>query len=63
MYAYPKWQSGALLQAGKCYEMLAQWEDATEIYGRLLKKYPDTDFSEEATRRLRVAEQRATSTR
>jgi TolA-binding protein len=59
LYAYPKWQAGALLQAGKCLELLGKWQEATDSYVRMLQKYPDTPFGEEATRRLRVAEQRA----
>jgi len=63
LYAYPRWQAGALLQAGKCHELLTEWRQAAELYVRLLQKYPETTFTEEATRRLRVAEQRAASTR
>ena len=59
LYAYPKWQAGALLQSGKCLELLGKWQDASETYLRLLQKYPDTPFTEEANRRLRVSEQRA----
>jgi cellulose synthase operon protein C len=59
LYAYPKWQAGALLQSGKCLELLGKWQDATDTYLRLLQKYPDTPFTEEATQRLRVTEQRA----
>jgi len=59
LYGYPKWQAGALLEAGKCHELMAQWEEAAETYLRLVKRYPESEFTEEATRRLRVAEQRA----
>lgn len=59
LYDYPQWQAGALLEAGKCHELLAQWQEAREVYDRLLKKYPETSFTDEATRRQRVAEQRA----
>ncbi len=59
LYAYPTWQAAALLQAGKCQESLAQWPAAIETYLQLLKKYPDTSYTEEAQRRLRVAQQRA----
>ncbi len=60
LYAYPHWQAGALLQAGKCHESLGQWKSATDLYTRLLKNYPQTDFTEEAGRRLQTAQQHAT---
>jgi TolA-binding protein len=40
LYAYPHWQAGGLLQAGKCYEQLGQWKEAGDVYARLLKLYP-----------------------
>ncbi|HEX3659338.1 MAG TPA: tetratricopeptide repeat protein [Pirellulales bacterium] len=55
LYNYPTWQAGALLQAGKCHELLGEWEQATEIYARLLKNFPSTSFTDEAARRLRTA--------
>jgi TolA-binding protein len=62
LYAYPTWQAGALLQAGKCHELLGEWEQATEIYARLLKNFPSTSFTDEAARRLRTARQHAVVT-
>jgi len=53
LYAYPRWQAGALLQAGKCYEQLNQRKAAVELYVRILKQFPNTEFTEEAARRLR----------
>jgi TolA-binding protein len=58
LYAYPRWQAGALLQAGKCHEMLGQWQQATELYDEVTKAYPNTPFTEEAGRRLNVTRQR-----
>ena len=55
LYAYPIWQSGELLQAGKCYELLGQWKEAADQYDRLLKVYPKTTFADEARRRLQAA--------
>jgi TolA-binding protein len=55
LYAYPTWQAGALLQAGKCHELLGEWKQAGDLYARLLKIYPETPFVEEATQRLREA--------
>ncbi|HEY5312916.1 MAG TPA: tetratricopeptide repeat protein [Pirellulales bacterium] len=60
LYVYPTWQAGALLQAGKCHELLGEWEQATEIYARLLKNFPSTSFTDEAARRLRTARQHVT---
>jgi len=59
LYDYPRWQAGALLQMGKCYEMKGEWKKAVEHYTHLSKQHPDSEFTEEGTRRLRVAEQRA----
>jgi len=58
LYAYPRWQAGALLQAGKCHEMLGQWRQATELYDEVAKAYPNSPFTEEAGRRLNVTRQR-----
>jgi TolA-binding protein len=57
LYAYPRWQAGALLQAGKCHESLGQWKEAAELYARLIRVYPRTEFTVDAQSRLRVAEQ------
>ncbi|MBI3838126.1 MAG: tetratricopeptide repeat protein [Planctomycetia bacterium] len=57
-YPFPRWQAAALLQAGKCHESLGQWRSAADVYGRLLKTYPTSEFDEEATRRMTVAQQR-----
>jgi len=59
LYAYPRWQAGALLQAGKCHESLGEWKQAAELYARLIRVYPNTEFTIDAQSRLRVAEQHA----
>ncbi len=63
LYAFPGVQAAALLQAGKCHELLGEWKQATEVYTRLTKQYPDTNFSKEAAQRLRTAEKRAAEAR
>ena len=63
LYAYPQWQAGALLQAGKCQELLGRWKDAAATYARLVQSYPETEFTDEAKRRLSVAQQRSTGKR
>jgi cellulose synthase operon protein C len=55
LYAYPTWQSAALLQAGKCQELLGDRKEAQKLYDRILKKYPDTPFAEQAKQRLGTA--------
>jgi TolA-binding protein len=62
LYEYPRWQAAGLLQAGKGYESLGQWKEATTLYAQLLEKYRDTPYTDEAARRLRVVQQRAVVT-
>jgi len=53
--AYPTWQAAALLQAGKCRELLGEHQEAARLYARLLKQYPDQQpFADEARRRLQA---------
>ena len=54
LYAYPYWQAMALLEAGKCHENLGEWEEATQIYSRLVEAYRETPFAERAKRRLQT---------
>jgi TolA-binding protein len=51
-FDWPRWQAGALLQAGKCYELQGDRVEAEKYYARLLKEFPDTPFSLEAKERL-----------
>jgi cellulose synthase operon protein C len=60
LFPYPRWQAGALLQAGKCHEMRGEFHEAVRQYGQLLKDYADSPFAEEASQRLRVSQKRAT---
>jgi TolA-binding protein len=59
LYAYPKWQAAALVQAGKAFESDGQWQEAVKMYAQVLKKYGQTAAAGEASTRLRVVEQRA----
>lgn len=61
LYAYPKWQAAALVQAGKAYESDGQWQEAIKLYSQVLRKYGQTEQAAEAATRLRVVEQRASS--
>ncbi|NQT16254.1 MAG: tetratricopeptide repeat protein [Planctomycetes bacterium] len=58
LYDYPTWQAAALLQAAKCHEMLGEWKEAVDLYGKLRSTYPNTTFSEEAEDRSKAAKQR-----
>jgi TolA-binding protein len=58
-YSFPRWQSAALLQAGKCHELLGHWRLAVEAYDRLVKTYPASEFAEEAARRSTAIQHRA----
>jgi len=62
LYAYPRWQALALLQAAKCHELLGEWNEAAELYERLLARYSDTPAAKDATARLKVARQKAPRT-
>ena len=53
--AYPTWQAGALLQGGKCRELLGQQKEALKLYARILEVYPQTSFAVRAKRRLAAA--------
>jgi TolA-binding protein len=61
LYPYPRWQSAALLQAGKCHEQLGHFKEAAELYNHLLKKHPDSEFVEEAKIRLQEIANRPTT--
>jgi TolA-binding protein len=57
LYAYPTWQAGALLQAGKCYQRLGDVKEATKRYREVLSSYPDTSFAKDAAKELARLEQ------
>ena len=50
----PEWQTRAALQAGKCWELEQQWDEAADVYATALKHWPDTDQQLET--RLRWAQ-------
>jgi cellulose synthase operon protein C len=62
LYAYPKWQAAALVQAGKAYESDGEWQEAVKLYTQVLRKYAQTEQATEASTRLRVVEQRTNMT-
>ncbi|MEL7500148.1 MAG: tetratricopeptide repeat protein [Planctomycetota bacterium] len=70
LYESKKWRSAALIQAGKCQEHLGQPEQAAKLYRQLIKLFPQSEFSSEASSRLvnvetqiRTAKQTKKSTR
>ena len=63
LYDYPEWRSAALLQAGKCHELLDEWREAADSYRRLLDEYAETAYADEAAERLSVARDRAETAR
>ncbi|MHC4178399.1 MAG: tetratricopeptide repeat protein, partial [Planctomycetota bacterium] len=52
LYAFPTWQAAALLQAGKCRDLLGDSREADKLYTRLMKEYPGTRFAQDAAKRL-----------
>ncbi|CAN5600933.1 hypothetical protein BH23PLA1_BH23PLA1_13180 [soil metagenome] len=60
-YDAPRWQSLALLEAGKVYEELDQWADAADIYEKLRSDFPDEPATAEGNRRLTTARERAST--
>ncbi len=59
-YDFEKWNSAALIQAGKCQEHLENWQHAAKLYSQLLEQYPSSEFSADANQRLIRVSQLAT---
>ena len=59
LYDYPDWQAAALLQAGKCQEQLGQWQQAAELYERLIEDFATTSYVDEAERRRKTAQEKS----
>lgn len=60
LYAYPAVQAAALLQAGKCHELLGEWKQAEQLYARLLKLHPGTLAAKEAAERQKLIQEQKT---
>jgi len=59
----PEWQSRAALQAGKCWELEQQWDEAANIYTTALKSWPNSNSDQELKSRLRWAQSQSTPRR
>ncbi len=52
LFAYEKWRSASLLQAGKCQEHLNNWKHAMKLYTQLLEKFPESQYADKARQRI-----------
>ncbi len=52
LYDFPQWEALALLQAGKCYEKLEQFEEAADLYRRMIARFPEDRYTDDAKNRL-----------
>jgi TolA-binding protein len=52
LYAYPEWQSLALLEAAKCHEFSNDFKQAKQCYQRILDRYSTTPSAKEAKQRI-----------
>jgi len=54
---YPKWQAAALLQAGKCRELLGEPTQAALLYKEVIRKFGTTEFAARARTALHELQQ------
>jgi len=56
-----KWRALAMLQAGKCYEIVGQVQDAVQLYEEALKLSPVESVKKQLESRLEAVQQSRTS--
>jgi len=61
--SFPQWQSRAALQAGKCWELEQQWDEAADVYATALKRWPDSASGQQLQSRLRWAQSQTSQQR
>lgn len=54
VYDLPEWQAPALLQEGKCFELLNDKSEAAKSYRELIRQHPTTEFATQAEARLKA---------
>jgi TolA-binding protein len=59
LYDYPTWQAAALFEAAKCHEQLGEPKQATDLYAKVVKSYPDSPLVKDAAQRLKALEAQA----
>ncbi len=56
----PEWQSRAALQAGKCWELEQQWDEAAKVYTDAITRWPESAAEQQLESRLRWAQRQQT---
>jgi cellulose synthase operon protein C len=56
LYDFPHWRAAAMLQAGKCQEKLRNYRQAMILYNNLVRKFPNSEFADQARIRLTALE-------
>ncbi len=59
-HSRPEWQARAALQAGKCWELQQNWQEATALYTLALKQWQGTESAGQLQARLKWADRLAT---
>jgi len=62
-HTQPQWQARAALQAGKCWELEQNWEQARSVYATALEQWQDSDSAVQLQARLEWADSQATQRR
>ncbi len=58
---FTAWQARAALQAGKCWELEGEWQQAIDQYAGALKRWPDLQPEEELKARMQWAQRHTPS--